>query len=102
MEGAGDLIRLHPTDTVAVCRRPVTAGEHLCYDRGSVTALEPIAQGHKIALRRHLPGEPVVKYGHPIGAAICEIDTGRHVHVHNLRTIRGRPASGPWPSPFAA
>ena len=88
-----ELIRLHPDDTVAVCRRAVTAGERLRFEAGEVTALDPVPQGHKIALRAHRPGEQAIKYGHPIGVATAAIAAGGYVHVHNLRTVRGRPRS---------
>ena len=87
------LIRLHPADTVAVCRRAVRAGQRLALDGKQLTALEPIAQGHKIAIARHAPGELVVKYGHGIGLATREIPPGSHVHIHNIHTVRGRPGS---------
>jgi altronate hydrolase len=87
---SGELIRLHPSDTVAVCRRAVATGERLCSEAGELAALEPVPQGHKIALYTHQPGELVIKYGHPIGEATVQIAAGSHVHVHNLRTIRVR------------
>jgi altronate hydrolase len=90
---AAVLIRLHPADTVAVCRRAVAAGEQLKVDGGSVVALDATAPGHKIAIAHHRPGDPVVKYGHQIGLATEEIEPGRHVHVHNVRTVRGLPGS---------
>jgi altronate hydrolase len=69
---------LHPLDTVAVCRRDVAAGEWL------------VADGGLIALRRHGAGDPVIKYGRPIGVATRAIEPGEHVHTHNLATVRGR------------
>ena len=35
-------------------------------------------------------GEPVVKYGSPIGTASADIAAGSHVHTHNLASTRGR------------
>jgi hypothetical protein len=51
---------------------------------------EPIAPGHKIALRRIAAGEPVIKYGSPIGTASRDILAGTHVHTHNVVSSRGR------------
>ncbi len=42
--------------------------------------------GHKYALHKIKRGENVIKYGFPIGHAICDIDVGEHVHTHNLKT----------------
>jgi len=35
-------------------------------------------------------GEPVLKYGSPIGVASEDIPEGAHVHIHNLSSNRGR------------
>ena len=51
---------------------------------------ETIASGHKMALTRIASGEPVVKYGSPIGTATVDIEAGAHVHVHNVASARGR------------
>jgi altronate dehydratase len=56
----------------------------------SVTVAEPIASGHKIALRPIAAGEPVIKYGSPIGTATAMIEAGAHVHTHNVASSRGR------------
>lgn len=45
--------------------------------------------GHKFALCDIKEGENVIKYGCPIGHAICHIKKGEQVHTHNLRTNLG-------------
>ena len=45
-----------------------------------------LADGHKYAERRIKAGEPVIKYGYPIGIATTEIAPGARVHTENLRT----------------
>ena len=55
----------------------------------SVTVLEEIPQGHKVALRPVKAGEKVVKYGFCIGFAKEDIEAGGWVHVHNLKTALG-------------
>jgi altronate dehydratase len=55
-----------------------------------VTVCRRIPRGHKVALRAIRAGEPVVKYGHPIGAASVDIAPGDHVHIHNVSSGRGR------------
>lgn len=47
---------------------------------------DPIPLGHKLALRAIHADEDVIKYGEGIGRAVCDIETGAHVHVHNLKT----------------
>ena len=80
------LIRINPRDNVAVALHPVAAGETLLVGGGAVTAAEEIPQGHKIALAAIAEGQPVVKYGFPIGHATADIAAGAWVHTHNMRT----------------
>ncbi len=56
----------------------------------SVTALEAIPYGHKLALDEIAAGEAVVKYGEELGRASRAIARGAHVHVQNLESMRGR------------
>ena len=42
--------------------------------------------GHKYALRDIKCGEDIIKYGNPIGHAVCDIKKGEHVHTHNVKT----------------
>lgn len=42
--------------------------------------------GHKIAACPIAAGEPVIKYGFPIGRATADIAEGEPVHTHNLQT----------------
>ncbi len=54
----------------------------------SLTSLDAVPLGHKIAIRPIKPGDTVLKYGHDVGRAVAAIAQGRHVHVHNLKTKR--------------
>jgi altronate hydrolase len=76
------LVQIHPDDNVAVAPQAISAGTR--DDSGLVFG--DIPAGHKAALRAIAPGEPVVKYGFPIGLATAPIAAGEHVHVHNVRT----------------
>jgi len=42
--------------------------------------------GHKYALCDIKEGENIIKYGFPIGHAVCNIAKGEHVHTHNVKT----------------
>ena len=55
-----------------------------------MTVREAIPPGHKVALRTIAAGEPVIKYGSPIGTATADIAAGAHVHTHNVASGRGR------------
>ena len=54
----------------------------------TITAVDPIPLGHKIALDNIANDDTILKYSHDIGKAIADIGKGRHVHVHNVKTKR--------------
>jgi len=87
------VLRIHPADNVAMALSDLPAGVPLEL-AGSGTALglatcEAIPFGHKVALAPIRCGESVIKYGASIGLATADIAPGQHVHVHNLRSVRG-------------
>ena len=55
-----------------------------------VRLTEDIPANHKFALRDIGSGDPVVKYGFPIGTASRNIRKGEYVHIHNVESNRGR------------
>ena len=77
-------------DNVATALEPLEQGRELELGGISVTTIEAIASGHKVALRPIAAGDAVVKYGSPIGIATADIAAGAHVHTHNLASNRGR------------
>jgi (2R)-sulfolactate sulfo-lyase subunit alpha len=54
----------------------------------SVTALNDIPIGHKVALTDLNTGDTVIKYGQDIGRMVGDARKGGHVHTHNLKTKR--------------
>lgn len=87
-------IVLDSKDNVATLLRDVKAGENISYTfEGKPQTLvvkNDIRYGHKVALYPIAKGERILKYGESIGAASKFIDSGEHVHVHNIEGIRGR------------
>ena len=81
-----DVIQIHPNDSVAVALRQLRKGETVKAGNGTVTVLEDIPRGHKVALRPIAKGEDVRKYGVAIGHAVRDIPAGAHVHTHNMQT----------------
>jgi SAF domain len=77
-------------DNVATALQPLDGGRVLDIGDVSVTVRETIPPGHKVALRAIAAGEPVIKYGSPIGTATADIAAGAHVHTHNVASGRGR------------
>ena len=80
-------IRFTPEDTVAVALEGLFPGASLEIggEKRPYTVKEAIPEGHKVADRNILKGEPVIKYGHVIGTAVCDIPEGSYVHIHNVR-----------------
>ena len=54
----------------------------------TLIAREDVPIGHKIALNDLKAGEAAIKYGQDIGRITADVDKGRHVHIHNLKTKR--------------
>lgn len=79
-------------DTVAVAMADLAPGAPVTLSSGAaprVHVLDPIPFGHKIALAHIAQGAHVIKYGASIGVAARDIRPGEHVHVHNLKSVRG-------------
>jgi altronate hydrolase len=88
-------LRLHPQDHVAIARINLQPGTTLVLgnnDSGSllrspirrVPIRQFIPSGHKVALIELAPGQEVRRYGQIIGFATQPIQSGEHVHTHNL------------------
>jgi altronate hydrolase len=75
---------LHPSDNVAVLKRPLKPGDELLHGDRSLVVSQPIGAGHKLAIEDIAKGAEVRKYGQPIGVAGVSIAPGQHVHTHNL------------------
>ena len=54
----------------------------------TVTILNDIPIGHKVALQDFAEGDTVIKYNTDIGKVVAPIKKGEHLHVHNVKTKR--------------
>ena len=77
---------IHPDDSVAVALTPVSKGTEVLINGIRYTAKDDIPFGHKMALRDFSAGEPVIKYGAPIGHTTQEAVCGSWLHSHNMAT----------------
>jgi hypothetical protein len=77
-------------DNVATALEALEAGRRVTLGAIELTIRERIPHGHKVALTGIEVGQPVIKYGSPIGLATADIPAGAHVHTHNLASSRGR------------
>lgn len=89
-----DALVLSGVDNVATALRELSPGEtvSLGSPEGSrqIRVSEAIPLCHKLALRPIERGAKITKYGETIGEATAAIAAGAHVHVHNLRSWKGR------------
>lgn len=68
----------------------IPAGTAVTVNGQSITTLDVIPYGHKLALKAIPQGGTVLKYGLSIGSATEDIAPGNHVHIHNVESNRGR------------
>src|SRR5579862_2341000 len=77
-------IHLHPSDSVAIARVPLSEGAMLRIAGREIRTRTAIPAGHKVALRAIAPGETISRYGQIIGRARMPIEAGDHIHTHNV------------------
>jgi altronate dehydratase len=77
-------------DNVATALETLEPGRRVSIGQIQLIVGERIPHGHKVALTDIAAGQPVVKYGSPIGLASADIQAGAHVHTHNVASSRGR------------
>jgi altronate dehydratase small subunit len=89
-----DAILLREIDNVATAVQDLRAGQEavirLDRELRRIAIAEEIPYGHKFAVRPIRSGEEILKYGEVIGRATAEIGAGRHAHVQNIESLRGR------------
>jgi altronate hydrolase len=79
-------IQLNPKDNVVIAKQDLKPGTLLTRgDREPIELRNPVPAGHKIAIEYLAAGEPVIRYGQVIGRAALKIQTGQHVHTHNVQ-----------------
>lgn len=83
------VFKIHEKDNVAVAVSPVSKGETVTVGNTTLTALDDIPAGHKLAVVPIAKGQDVVKYGFPIGTAKEDIPAGAWVHTHNVQSKLG-------------
>ncbi|KGH08239.1 galactarate dehydratase [Comamonas thiooxydans] len=76
-------IRLDPLDNVVVARMEVPEGTPVVSE--SITTLQRVPSGHKMAARFIAKGEAVLKYNTVIGFAAEDLPAGTWMHSHNIQ-----------------
>ena len=77
-----NLIVLNNNDNVGVAQFIIP--EKTKIEGKDIVTKNPIPFGHKVCLKTINKGEPVIKYDQIIGFASRDINSGEHVHSHNL------------------
>lgn len=85
------VLQIHPRDNVAVALRALDAGMEVAAGSTRCRLEVALPRAHKFALSPIRSGDPVVKYGQPIGFATSDISVGAWVHGHNVQTNLDRP-----------
>ncbi|MDA7827677.1 UxaA family hydrolase [Rhodobacteraceae bacterium] len=78
------LLHLSEDDNVMVLRETIHRASTMVVAGHSVMTSHTLGMGHKIACRGIQCGDPILKYGMPIGFATTDIAIGDHVHLHNI------------------
>jgi len=85
---------MHAGDNVATAVEEIQVGEEVQIPVGeksiSLSAVEHIPFGFKIAIEPIAKGAVIKKYGETIGTAGADIPKGAMVHIHNLEGTRAR------------
>lgn len=84
---------IHPSDNVAVALDDLQKGDEITVSSEgkpvTVHVKDDIQFAHKIAIKDIMKSEAVVKFGGCLGIATEDIKMGEHVHIHNLKGVRG-------------
>lgn len=80
--------QISPFDNVATLLEDAAAGAVDVIGRpdSPVILMDAIKMGHKVSLCTIPAGDPVLKYGIPIGVSTRLINAGEWVHLHNCRS----------------
>ncbi|MEM9223644.1 MAG: UxaA family hydrolase [Pseudomonadota bacterium] len=91
---SSDAIKLDASDHVATALRALAASQRAAVSgpggRNHLVLSDAIPAFHKIALVDLPEGTPVRKYGAVIGTLSAPVSAGELVHVHNLKSLKGR------------
>lgn len=82
------LLILDDRDNVAIATVDLRTGDHATAGATSLVLRDDVNRGHKVALRAMPTGTDVLRYGEVIGVTTATVESGDHVHVHNLISKR--------------
>jgi len=97
------LIKVHPTDNVAVALVNLTAGEVIDFEGESVTIESDVKMKHKIAMVPFNVGDRIIMYGVLVGKASARIERGGLLSTENVKhesdKVTGKTETIGWTAP---
>lgn len=97
------LIKVHPTDNVAVALVNLTAGEVIDFEGESITIESDVKMKHKIAMVPFNVGDRIIMYGVLVGKASARIEKGGLLSTVNVKhesdKVTGKTETIGWTAP---
>ncbi len=97
------LIKVNPSDNVAVALINLAAGEIVPFEDGEIKILSTTKSKHKIALKKFEPDERIIMYGVLVGTANGVIQKGEVLTTENVKhksdPVFGKTESTNWIAP---
>lgn len=79
------LIKVHPSDNVAVALVNLIAGEVVVFEENSIHILSDVKAKHKISLDKFIEGDRIIMYGVLVGKANYTIEKGDVLTISNVK-----------------
>ena len=84
-------LMINPADSVVCVLEHANRGDTVRTPSGEeITLAEDVEFAHKVCIRDLKAGEPVIKYGEPIGYMLTDVPSGTWIHRHNMGCDRGK------------
>ncbi|WP_062260646.1 UxaA family hydrolase [Endozoicomonas arenosclerae] len=80
-------LQIHPDDNVLITLKAFEQGTLISAVKETLCLKQDVPPFHKVALTDLAEGEPVIKYGNPIGHITAPVAQGEWIHCHNLKTL---------------
>ncbi|CAA9194263.1 UxaA family hydrolase [Flavobacterium collinsii] len=97
------LIKVHPTDNVAVALVNLSAGEVIDFEGSAVTVESDVKMKHKIAMVPFNVGDRIIMYGVLVGKASAKIEKGGLLSTANVKhesdKVTGKTETIGWTAP---
>ena len=97
------LIKVHPSDNVAVALVNLKAGDVVSFDGQDIKILSDTNSKHKIALEKFQSGDKIIMYGVLVGSANGSIQKGEVLTTENVKhqseKVFGKTQSFTWKAP---